>query len=103
LSVELRKTGWKLSANAVRVKLLFESRKPEKPVNWYPSRSDVDNYAKLALDACNGLLWKDDRQIVSLSMTKAYGTKGRVAIQIEEVNPIDLLNEVLPWSLHPQS
>src|SRR5215471_3002886 len=29
-------------------------------------RSDVDNLAKLILDACNGFVWKDDRQVVEL-------------------------------------
>jgi Holliday junction resolvase RusA-like endonuclease len=29
-------------------------------------RCDVDNLQKLLLDACNGILWKDDSQIVEI-------------------------------------
>ncbi len=31
---------------------------------------DVDNLAKGILDACNGVIWKDDSQIVDLHVTK---------------------------------
>lgn len=31
---------------------------------------DIDNLAKGILDACNGILWKDDSQIVSLNVEK---------------------------------
>lgn len=30
------------------------------------SRVDIDNVAKVALDACNGVVWKDDRQVEKL-------------------------------------
>lgn len=30
-------------------------------------RGDVDNLAKLVLDAANGLVWKDDRQVMRLT------------------------------------
>lgn len=36
------------------------------------SRPDIDNLAKLVLDAANGVLWVDDSQIVSLTLTKSY-------------------------------
>lgn len=35
-----------------------------------PPRTDVDNLAKFVLDSLNGLLYEDDRQIVSLHATK---------------------------------
>ncbi|MBQ7199369.1 MAG: RusA family crossover junction endodeoxyribonuclease [Selenomonadaceae bacterium] len=31
---------------------------------------DIDNLAKGILDACNGILWKDDSQIVQLEVVK---------------------------------
>lgn len=34
------------------------------------SRSDVDNLAKFVLDACNGIMYDDDKQIISLHVTK---------------------------------
>lgn len=35
-------------------------------------RTDVDNLAKFVLDSLNGVLYADDRQIVSLHVTKLY-------------------------------
>lgn len=37
---------------------------------WYRSRraGDLDNRAKVALDALNGILWADDQQIVELHL-----------------------------------
>jgi Holliday junction resolvase RusA-like endonuclease len=34
------------------------------------SKGDIDNYAKLVLDALNGRAWLDDRQIVKLYVAK---------------------------------
>jgi Holliday junction resolvase RusA-like endonuclease len=36
-------------------------------------RRDLDNLSKAVLDACNGILWGDDCQIVSLTITKTIG------------------------------
>lgn len=33
---------------------------------------DIDNYNKLILDACKGLLWGDDKQIMELTIVKNY-------------------------------
>lgn len=33
-------------------------------------RCDIDNLAKLPMDALNGIVWKDDSQIVQLVVTK---------------------------------
>lgn len=33
-------------------------------------RADLDNLAKLVLDAGNGVLWRDDSQIVELELVK---------------------------------
>jgi Holliday junction resolvase RusA-like endonuclease len=35
-------------------------------------RPDVDNLAKLAMDALNGVFWIDDAQIADLTVTKRY-------------------------------
>lgn len=36
-------------------------------------KPDLDNCFKLLADALNGVMWKDDAQIVSLSVQKRYG------------------------------
>ena len=41
-----------------------------------PSRIDVDNLAKFVLDSLNGLLYADDRQVVSLHVTKVRDDDG---------------------------
>lgn len=49
----------------------FEGEKLTAPSPLLPAlRSDVDNLAKFVLDAMNGLLYEDDRQVVSLHATK---------------------------------
>lgn len=33
---------------------------------------DIDNYNKILLDACTGILWQDDKQIHDLRILKRY-------------------------------
>lgn len=49
------------------------------------SKPDVDNYAKGIKDALNGLVWKDDSQIVLLQVRKLYSQTPRVEIAVNEV------------------
>lgn len=35
-------------------------------------RRDLDNLSKAVLDACNGIVWDDDQQIVVLRLSKSY-------------------------------
>ena len=44
---------------------------------WCPHRPDVDNNAKVILDALTEAhLWHDDAQVVSLTIEKAYAERG---------------------------
>lgn len=58
-------------------------------------RVDVDNMAKLVLDALNGVCWRDDDQIASLMATKAHDPENpRTEIVVEaypipESHPLD--------------
>ena len=45
---------------------------------------DIDNVAKQILDACNGIVYKDDRQVVSLHVTKRYDTIASVHVCFKE-------------------
>lgn len=49
------------------------------------TKPDVDNYIKALLDALNGILWKDDAQIVKLEAQKRYAKKGHVEIVIDKL------------------
>lgn len=57
----------------LRIELFF-SRK---------GKHDIDNFNKLILDACTGILWEDDSQIMSLLIVKNYDKKNpRCEIQL---------------------
>ncbi|MBN7275536.1 RusA family crossover junction endodeoxyribonuclease [Ligilactobacillus pobuzihii] len=46
-------------------------------------KPDVDNYIKATLDALNGIIWKDDAQIVTLHAAKYYSDHPRIEMEIE--------------------
>lgn len=48
-------------------------------------KSDIDNYTKSILDACNGVIYHDDSQIVGLWAEKYYSDSPRAEIEITEV------------------
>jgi Holliday junction resolvase RusA-like endonuclease len=50
-----------------------------KPV----TRPDADNYAKAALDGCNGVLFRDDSQVTDLIVRKRYSERPRLVITME--------------------
>lgn len=52
----------------------------EKPIK----KPDADNIAKAFLDACNEIVYKDDAQVVSLHVTKVYGTTASVQVLFKE-------------------
>lgn len=53
----------------------------------YLGRIDVDNGAKAVLDACNGVVFNDDRQIVRLWVTKIAAEPPGIDIRIEPLAP----------------
>ncbi|MBL0142635.1 MAG: RusA family crossover junction endodeoxyribonuclease [Betaproteobacteria bacterium] len=48
-------------------------------------RPDCDNAAKLALDACNGVVFDDDSQVVSLLVRKLYAAHGGLRVSVSEI------------------
>ena len=50
--------------------------KANAPMKYHPTRTDVDNLAKFVLDSLNGVLYSDDRQVVSLKATKLLDSEG---------------------------
>lgn len=49
------------------------------------TRPDADNYAKSIIDGLNGVIFKDDSQIVDLTVSKFYSKNPRVEVEIKEV------------------
>lgn len=58
----------------------------ERPI----TRPDVDNIFKVITDALSGILYKDDKQIVSAEINKYYAAPGnaRVVVELEEMAAI---------------
>ena len=51
----------------------------------YTKLPDADNLAKSVMDALNNVIYKDDSQIVELTVNKEYGNTDHVLINITEV------------------
>lgn len=49
------------------------------------TKPDADNYLKTVKDALNGVIWKDDSQIVDVQVRKRYSNKPRIEIEIHEL------------------
>jgi len=49
------------------------------------TKPDLDNTFKLSADACNGIVWHDDKQIVEASVAKFYSDRPRLVLTVKEV------------------
>ena len=47
-------------------------------------KPDLDNIAKAVLDGLNGLAFDDDKQVVSLKVSKRYDYEARIEVEIRE-------------------
>lgn len=56
------------------------------------SKPDTSNYLKGVEDALNGIIWRDDSQIVTVIVRKWYGVRPGTFVQIESC-----VHEVPPW------
>lgn len=86
----------KLSEKAFRVNIIaiYEpiksmSKKQKENLirnqSYYTKKSDVDNIAKIVMDALNGIVYKDDAQICELFVQKKYGEKNKIVVEMEEL------------------
>lgn len=62
---------------------------PERPT----TRPDVLKLARAVEDACTGVVWRDDAQIVAETLAKVYGEPARVQVA---VTPLDSPHD--PWT-----
>lgn len=51
------------------------------------TKPDTDNVIKAIFDAINGVVWRDDVQVVELGVSKVYGTVPGVSVH---VSPLEL-------------
>lgn len=52
---------------------------------YVDKKPDIDNYVKAVLDASNGLLFKDDRQVAVLTTQKLYSLNPRIELEITKL------------------
>lgn len=62
-----------------RIEMLANRILPEK-------KPDCDNIAKIVLDALNKISYKDDSQVIELSVKKLYSEVAKVSVHIEEID-----------------
>lgn len=48
------------------------------------SKPDLDNCAKLIADALNGIVWRDDKQIVRMDLRKHYAEFAQTVLTVAE-------------------
>lgn len=53
-------------------------------------KPDIDNMVKLFCDAANGILWKDDAQVVRLMAKKVYGGSPSIEITVRSLTTLEL-------------
>lgn len=51
---------------------------------FHEGRPDVDNLAKFVNDAAQGILWRDDSQVVRLTVEKVWAEEDKTTIYFEE-------------------
>lgn len=84
------------------VKIRFEFKAP-KDIEKYVKLGyniacvnckDLDNLAKIVLDALNGVAYEDDKQIISLEVSKHYGEIEQVIVDIDYCKDKQMLADV---------
>ena len=72
--------GKKPLEGPLKLNVTFFLKAPKRPKHKkYPIvRPDIDNYLKQYLDAVQGIIFKDDSQIVHVECIKEYATSGSI-------------------------
>lgn len=65
----------------------WSKRKQQLALNGelIPGKPDLDNVAKAVLDALNGVVYQDDKQVIRLVIEKSYSFEPRVEVYVHEV------------------
>lgn len=63
----------------------------------YPTtKPDCDNVVKAVFDGCNGVVWRDDVQVVSLRLRKRFSATPAVRVVISAIEPAVTQAGLLP-------
>lgn len=91
LRLEFRRSGYQPLEGPVHLELWFAFAKPAfwpkarrlaPQDEWHTVKPDLDNLVKLVQDAGNGLLWRDDVQVVRVTATKVYAIEEGTVIKV---------------------
>lgn len=86
-----------LFSGALKASLTFTRTRPaslKRGVDYPTTRPDLDGYAKKLLDALNGIVYRDDAQLVQITLVKRFGDMPGVEIRVEAVPPLASLEIV---------
>ncbi|MED4586645.1 RusA family crossover junction endodeoxyribonuclease [Brevibacillus choshinensis] len=56
-----------------------------KPGDVHVKKPDIDNMIKGLFDGANGLIWKDDNQVVDVQAVKVYGETPGIEFEVTEL------------------
>lgn len=77
---------WELIGTAIKLQIVFRILRPKSvSIKKRPepiTRPDLDNLVKAVKDALNGVLWRDDSQIIELEAKKVYDDPPGVDISV---------------------
>ena len=76
----------KIKNDILNLSLIFSFQKPKRPAKSYPSRGDLDNYAKAVLDSMNKKVFEDDSQITKLTCSKKFGESDLICVKVTRIN-----------------
>ena len=61
-------------------------KKKRENAIWHTSKPDIDNLQKAIKDALNGIAYKDDAQVCSITAKKRYGDREGVLIKLRRLD-----------------
>lgn len=92
---EIARGDWPVLATPISLRVIAHHA---IPVSWskrkqllaldgevIPGKPDLDNVAKAVLDALNGVIYADDKQVIKLVAEKRYSLDPRVEVYVHEV------------------
>lgn len=98
----MARSGAVTSPDALRVEIAFDrqmprswSREKQRLMRGEPVTSgpDIDNQVKAVLDALNGVVWEDDRQVSDLSVSRRWANENAFRISISLATGPGVLSE----------
>lgn len=65
----------------------------QKAIPWATTKPDLDNIAKVVLDAMNGIVYSDDSRVAVLSLGKFYGDSVDECVRVSVASLTEVADE----------